>query len=368
MRTVNQDEHYMKLAIQMAASTKGQTSPNPSVGSVVVKNGEVIGMGAHLKAGEAHAEVHALNMAGERARGATIYVTLEPCSHYGRTPPCAEKIIQSGITRAVVATLDPNPKVVGRGVNMLQETGIEVETGVLNQEADDLNEVFYHWIQSKRPYVTLKTAMSMDGKIATSTGESQWITGEEARQDVHHYRHTHDAILVGVNTVIQDMPSLTTRRPQGGKNPIRVVLDTSLRTPADTPLIQNPEAPTWIIAGNGVEGEKLQRFASYDHVEVIQLSKSEVSIEETLQVLGEKGVTSLFVEGGAKVNDAFLRAGAVQQVVNYVAPKLIGGEASPTPIGGEGIAKLSDSMQLKVANVIQLGEDVKIVSKPISKG
>jgi len=357
----------MQLAIQIATSTKGQTAPNPSVGSVVVKNGEVMGMGAHLKAGEAHAEVHALNMAGERAQGATIYVTLEPCSHYGKTPPCAEKIIQSGISRAVVATLDPNPKVAGRGVKMLQDAGITVETGILKQEADDLNEVFYHWIQSKRPFVTLKTAMSLDGKIATTTGESQWITGQEAREDVHHYRHTHDAILIGVNTAIQDKPNLTTRLPHGGKNPIRVVLDTQLRTPIDTPLIQNPEAPTWIVTGNEVE-EKLQTFEDYDHVEVIQLSENRIIIDELLRTLGEKGVTSLFVEGGARINDAFLREGAVQQVVNYVAPKLIGGQQSPTPIGGEGIAKLSESMKLTITDVIQLGEDVKIVSKPIQQG
>ncbi len=365
MRTVNQDEQYMKLAIQMAASTKGQTAPNPSVGSVVVKNGEVIGMGAHLKAGEAHAEVHALNMAGERAQGATIYVTLEPCSHYGKTPPCAEKIIQSGISRAVVATLDPNPKVAGRGIKMLEDAGVEVKTHVLKKEADDLNEVFYHWIQSKRPFVTLKTAMSLDGKIATTTGESQWITGEEARRDVHQYRHIHDAILVGVNTVIQDKPNLTTRLPHGGKHPIRVVLDTHLRTPIDTPLIQNPEAPTWIVTGSEVEKEKIDRFTHYEHVEIIQLSEPTISIEEILQQLGEKDVTSVFVEGGAKINDAFLRAGAVQQVINYVAPKLIGGQQSPTPIGGEGIAKLSESMQLTITEVTQLGEDVKIISKPI---
>lgn len=358
----------MQLAIQMATSTKGQTAPNPSVGSVVVKNGEVMGMGAHLKAGEAHAEVHALNMAGECAQGATIYVTLEPCSHYGKTPPCAEKIIQSGISRAVVATLDPNPKVAGRGVKMLQDAGITVETGILKQEADDLNEVFYHWIQSKRPFVTLKTAMSLDGKIATTTGESQWITGQEAREDVHHYRHTHDAILIGVNTAIQDKPNLTTRLPHGGKNPIRVVLDTQLRTPIDTPLIQNPEAPTWLVTGNEVEEEKLQTFAKYDHVEIIQLSENRIVIDELLQTLGEKGVTSLFVEGGAKINDAFLRADAVQQVINYLAPKLIGGQQSPTPIGGEGVAKLSESMRLTITDVIQLGEDVKIVSKPIQQG
>ncbi|MYL54488.1 bifunctional diaminohydroxyphosphoribosylaminopyrimidine deaminase/5-amino-6-(5-phosphoribosylamino)uracil reductase RibD [Pontibacillus yanchengensis] len=364
---MNQDQQYMQLAIQMAQTTTGQTTPNPHVGAVVVKDGEVLGMGAHLKAGGPHAEVHALQMAGERAAGATIYVTLEPCSHYGKTPPCAELIVQSGIQRVVVATLDPNPQVAGRGVRRIREAGIEVEIGVLEKEADELNQVFYHWIANKTPYVTLKTAMSLDGKIATTTGESQWITGTEAREDVHQYRHTHDGILVGVNTVIHDGPKLTTRLPHGGKNPVRIVLDTHLRTPIDTPLIQSPEAPTWIVTGSDVEQDQINHFRQYGHVEVVKLSSSNISIEEVLRVLGEKGITSLFVEGGAQVNDAFVRAGAVNQVIQYIAPKLIGGKTAPTPITGEGIAKLSEAISLKIEGVIQLGQDIKIVAKPVEQ-
>lgn len=361
---MNQDERYMRTAIEMAQATIGQTSPNPSVGAVVVKDGEVIGMGAHLKAGHAHAEVHALDMAGRDAEGATIYVTLEPCSHHGRTPPCADRIVEAGIKRAVVATLDPNPQVAGRGIKKLRQAGVEVVTEVLKEEADNLNEVFYHFISTKIPYVTLKSAMTLDGKIATATGESKWITGEEARADVHKDRHKHDAILIGVNTVIKDQPRLTTRLPDGGKNPIRIVLDTHLRTPIETPLIQDPEAPTWIITGNQVDQVKKEAYNAYSHVEVITMTSPTIAIEDVMHLLGEKGVTSLYVEGGATVNDAFVRAGMVQQMITYIAPKVIGGHDAPTPIGGQGIHSLEEAMSLKIEEVIHLGNDIKIVSKP----
>ncbi len=361
---MNQDERYMKTAIEMAQATEGQTSPNPAVGSVVVKDGEVLGMGAHLKAGHAHAEVHALNMAGSHAEGATIYVTLEPCSHHGKTPPCADRIVEAGIKRAVIATLDPNPQVAGRGVEKLKQAGIEVVTNVLKEQADDLNEVFYHYISTKIPYVTLKNAMSLDGKIATVTGESQWITGEKARADVHQDRHKHDAILVGVNTVIKDQPRLTTRLPGGGKNPVRIVLDTHLRTPIETPLIQNPDAPTWLVAGNNVSEEQREKYKAFPHVDILTVASSHVTVEEALHLLGEKGITSIYVEGGATVNDAFLRAGSVQQVITYIAPKMIGGQDAPTPVGGQGIHALKEALNLQIKEVVHIGNDLKIVSKP----
>nr|WP_242705732.1 bifunctional diaminohydroxyphosphoribosylaminopyrimidine deaminase/5-amino-6-(5-phosphoribosylamino)uracil reductase RibD [Pontibacillus sp. ALD_SL1] len=355
---------YMRTAIEMAQATQGQTSPNPAVGAVVVKNGEVLGMGAHLKAGHAHAEVHALNMAGSDAEGATIYVTLEPCSHHGKTPPCADRIVEAGVKRAVIATLDPNPQVAGRGVERLKKAGIEVIINVLKEQADDLNEVFYHYISTKTPYVTLKNAMSLDGKIATVTGESQWITGEDARDDVHHDRHKHDAILIGVNTVIQDQPRLTTRLPDGGKNPIRIVLDTHLRTPVETPLIQNPDAPTWLVTGNNVTEVQREKYKAFPHVDILTVAHSRVTVEEALHLLGEKGITSIYVEGGATVNDAFLRAGSVQQVITYIAPKMIGGQDAPTPVGGQGIKALREALNLQIKEVVHLGNDLKIVSKP----
>ncbi|KGX93812.1 5-amino-6-(5-phosphoribosylamino)uracil reductase [Pontibacillus halophilus JSM 076056 = DSM 19796] len=358
------DQHYMKLAIEMARATKGQTSPNPSVGAVVVKDNEVLGMGAHLKAGEAHAEVHALTMAGDKAKGATIYVTLEPCSHYGKTPPCAELVIQSGIKRAVVANQDPNPQVSGRGIRLLEEAGIEVAVGVCEAEAATLNPFFYHSMRTGTPYVTLKTAMSMDGKIATATGESQWITSEEARLDVHRYRHKHDAILVGVNTVLSDNPSLTTRLPGGGKHPIRVVLDTHLRTPLSSSLIQNPEAPTWIITGSQVESALMRPFADYPHVQIVPLTTHTIEIKELLTVLGERDVTSLFVEGGGTIHDAFVRAKAVQEVVQYIAPILIGGKEALTPVEGTGIGHLSEALRLTITEFKQIGPDLKVIMKP----
>src|SRR5690625_1050476 len=213
----------MNFALTLASMATAQTSPNPPVGAVVVKNGEILGFGAHLKAGEAHAEVHALEMAGAKAKGATIYVTLEPCSHHGSTPPCVDLIIERGITRVVVAVLDPNQKVVGSGIAKLKQAGLNVEVGILQKEAEQVNKAFFHYITTQTPFVTVKTAISLDGKTKTATGESKCITGEEARLDVHRYRHVHDAILVGVNTVIADNPSLTTRLPNGGKNPVRTI-------------------------------------------------------------------------------------------------------------------------------------------------
>lgn len=238
------DLTFMQTALSLAKTIVEQTNPNPPVGAVIVKDGQTVGMGAHLKAGEAHAEVHALGMAGERTKGATLYVTLEPCSHFGRTPPCANLIIEKGVDRVVIATLDPNNKVTGKGVEKLRNSGIQVDVGILAKEAHTLNKQFFHYIRAQTPFVTLKSAMSLDGKIATVTGESRWITGEEARKDAHYYRHTHDAILVGVNTVLKDKPHLTTRLPLGGKNPIRIILDTHLHTPLEANVVTDREAKT----------------------------------------------------------------------------------------------------------------------------
>ncbi len=355
------DVSYMRLALQLAESTKGQTSPNPMVGSVVVSNGKVVGMGAHLKAGTEHAEVHALHMAGEYAKGATIYVTLEPCSHYGKTPPCAELIIERGIKRVVIATLDPNPLVAGNGIKMLKEANIEVEVGVLQTEAIDLNKIFFHYIKTKTPYVTLKTATSLDGKIATSTGESKWITGEVAREDVHMLRHEHDAILVGVGTVLADNPSLTTRRKTGGNNPIRVILDHQLRTPIDSKVVTDKEAETWIFTTSNAPLVKKEQLIKCG-VKVIDLIQDKIKVEQLLQHLGDSGITSLFVEGGSTVNDSFLRSKCINEVITYIAPKLIGGSEAPTSFSGIGISNLEDSLHLTIKEVTQLGQDLKIVS------
>ncbi|SER46414.1 bifunctional diaminohydroxyphosphoribosylaminopyrimidine deaminase/5-amino-6-(5-phosphoribosylamino)uracil reductase RibD [Salipaludibacillus aurantiacus] len=354
------EHHYMKLAIDMAKNTKGQTSPNPSVGCVIVKNNQITGVGAHLKAGEAHAERQALEMAKEKASGATMFVTLEPCSHYGRTPPCADAVIEAGISKVFIASTDPNPQVAGKGIEKLEKAGIEVDTGLMKEEADEINREFFHFISTGKPFVTLKTACSIDGKIATSTGESKWITGEEARKDGYRLRHEHDAILCGVGTVIEDNPSLTARLEDGGNNPVRIVLDTRLRMPLDSNLITDKLAETWIITTSLAEKEKINELEKHG-VYVLQLESSHISIDQLLSVLGDKQITSLLVEGGGKVNDSFLRTGQFQRVVKYMAPLIIGGEKSKSSFSGEGIPLLKDTPHLKLHSMEPIGSDTKFV-------
>ena len=355
------DQEYMRIALQLAEGTSGQTSPNPMVGAVVVKDGNIVGMGAHLRAGEEHAEVYALHMAGEKAKGATVYVTLEPCSHFGKTPPCCELLIKKGVKRVVIATLDCNPLVSGNGKRRLEEAGIEVTTGVLEAEAILLNRYFFHYMKTKRPFVTIKTAMSLDGKTATVTGESKWITGEEARADVHQYRHTHDAILVGVNTVIADNPHLTTRVPNGGENPIRIILDTHLRMPSSSHVITDGLAPTWIFVGNGVDKKKIASYES-ENIAIFQMKTKQIEIQDVLHLLGEKQILSLFVEGGQTVHASFLQTKYFNEIITYISPKLIGGNDAPTLFGGNGFSTLQDALSLEIQKMKQIGDDIKIVA------
>ncbi|WP_368504593.1 bifunctional diaminohydroxyphosphoribosylaminopyrimidine deaminase/5-amino-6-(5-phosphoribosylamino)uracil reductase RibD [Alkalihalophilus sp. As8PL] len=353
------DQDYMKLALELASHTKGQTSPNPMVGSVVVKNGSIVGMGAHLRAGEGHAEVEALKMAGEQAKGATIYVTLEPCSHFGKTPPCANLIIERELARVVVATVDPNPEVAGRGIKRLRDAGLEVEVGICEQEAIELNRMFFHFIQTKRPFVTMKTATTLDGKTATVTGESKWITEEAAREDVHRDRHVHDAILVGIGTVLADDPALTTRLPLGGRNPIRIVLDRHLRLPLTAQMVTDKAAPTWVFTTLESSIEK-QKELEQVGITVIRLQA--YSIEAILIELGQRRVMSLYVEGGQEVNGSFLKEGSVNQVITYIAPKMVGGKLAATAVGGEGIEDMSEAVQFDIVDVSRVGRDLKIIS------
>lgn len=354
----------MELALQLARGTIGQTSPNPAVGAVVVKNNQIVGMGAHLKAGEPHAEVHALRMAGDMAKGATLYVTLEPCSHFGKTPPCANLVIQTGVKKVFVATKDPNPEVAGRGIERMKQAGIEVEVGLLEEEARELNKVFFYNIQTGLPFVTLKSASSLDGKVATVTGESKWITGEEARKDVHEWRHRHDAILVGINTVLKDDPSLTVRLEAGGKNPVRIILDTHLRIPLTAKVMTDHLAPTWLVTGCDISSKQEEVYKSRG-IEVIKMPDPKINIRDLLRVLGERRITSLFVEGGAEVHGSFLKEQAFQQVIAYIAPKLIGGKMAPASFGGAGIEKISDVTQLAIKDVKKFGNDLRIIAEPI---
>ena len=349
----------MQRALDLARQAKGRTSPNPLVGAVIVKDGKVIGEGYHQKAGSPHAEVHALNAAGEGAKGATLYATLEPCCHWGRTPPCTEALIRAGIVQVYVADIDPNPNVAGKGVQQLQDAGINVHVGIRRQEASDLNEVHRKYIQTGRPFVILKTAMSLDGKIATASGESQWITSEASRQRGHEVRDTVDAILVGRGTIARDNPSLTTRLQNGdGQDAIRIVLDSHGTTRPDARVF-NPESEAGVIVAVTSE-------ASSENVDALEKAggdvitvpdaHGQVCFKRLMEILGEREITSVLIEGGSQINASALTAGIVDKVMCFIAPKLIGGQNAPGPIGGEGIQSLTEAVNLRRIRVSPMPE------------
>lgn len=361
------NEDYMKLALSLARATIGQTSPNPSVGAVVVKDGELAGSGAHLKAGTPHAEVHAIQAAGNAAKDAVIYVTLEPCSHYGKTPPCADLIIESGIKKVYVASLDPNPLVAGKGIEKLRNAGIEVQVGLCENEALMLNEMFFHFIKTNTPFVTIKAGVSLDGKTAAKSGDSKWITSEESRLDVHRLRHEHDGILVGINTILQDNPLLTTRRPQGGKNPIRIILDRELKLPLTSQVVTDQSTKTIVFTGNEIDASKSKELGKIG-VEVITLNTPNVPVKDVLKILGQRKVMSLLVEGGSEVHASFVEEDLFQQVITYIAPKIIGGRNALPFIGGNGPELVQNGKNLRFISVEQIGPDIKITAKPLAKG
>ncbi|MDN4594143.1 bifunctional diaminohydroxyphosphoribosylaminopyrimidine deaminase/5-amino-6-(5-phosphoribosylamino)uracil reductase RibD [Polycladomyces subterraneus] len=358
-------EKWMRLALHLARSAEGQTSPNPLVGAVAVKNGRLIGMGAHLRAGTPHAEVHALDMAGPEAAGSTLYVTLEPCNHYGRTPPCTEKVIASGVKTVVIGSKDPDPRVAGSGIRRLQEAGVEVVMGVLETECLRLNEAYFHHRRTGRPFITLKTASTLDGKIATHTGHSRWVTGEAARAEVHRLRHIHDAIMVGVGTVLADKPRLTTRLPGGGRNPIRVVIDSRLRLPLDTPVADVTEAPTWVFCTDERDLNQEEQLRAKG-VKIVPTGPGpRVDLNRVMQVLGEHGVLSVLVEGGGTLNAALLREQLVDKVIAFVAPKLLGGQNSPTSVEGQERETMAEAIHLRDLEVQRFGEDLCVIGYPV---
>ena len=358
------DEHFMWEALHLAEFARGRTSPNPLVGAVIVRDGIVVGSGWHRAAGEPHAEIHALRMAGELARGATLYVTLEPCSHHGRTGPCAEAVIAAGIARVVTALSDPNPFVAGHGIERLRAAGIEVTTGVLSEEARRQNEVFLKWVVTKRPFVTLKTAMTLDGKTASRTGASQWITDAEARTRVHEWRDAHDAILVGIGTVLADDPSLTVRLPhRTGKNPVRVVLDSTARTPHDAKLLADGAARTIIVVSERAAPKRTALLQACG-AEVVTFGRERVDIPALMDFLGREELTSVFVEGGASVHWSFLSAGLVDKVRAFIAPMLMGGADAPTAVGGAGFESPQAALRLTDTTVEQVGADILMTGYP----
>ena len=356
------DEKYMREALELARRGRGRTSPNPVVGAVIVKDDKVIGRGWHQKAGTAHAEVHAIADAGDETRNATLYVTLEPCCHFGRTGPCTEAIAAAGIQRVVVAMTDPNPLVAGCGIETLRQRGIRVDTGVLATEAASLNAPFIKWITCKLPFVTLKNGISLDGKIATRTGDSCWITGEASRLEVHRLRDAADAIITGVGTVLADDPELTTRLPEGGKSPVRVVVDSLARTPLSAKLVNDGKAPTIIAISNKAPEERVAALKA-KNVEILPLpedSDGRLNLGALLRILGERCLTHVMVEAGGTLNSSFLFGNYVDKVVMFVAPKIIGGAGAPGPYGGTGCDRLSEVVELEDVMIQHTGDDLMI--------
>ncbi|MGN1003130.1 MAG: bifunctional diaminohydroxyphosphoribosylaminopyrimidine deaminase/5-amino-6-(5-phosphoribosylamino)uracil reductase RibD [Oscillospiraceae bacterium] len=357
------DLDYMRLALELAGRGMGWTSPNPMVGAVIVKDGRIIGRGYHARCGDLHAERSALAGCTESPAGATMYVTLEPCCHQGRQPPCTDAILASGISRVVVGSDDPNPLVAGKGIDILRRNGVRVETGVLKQDCDALNQVFFHFIQTGRPYVVMKYAMTMDGKIATVTGKSQWITGEEARRRVHRDRHCCSAIMVGVGTVLADDPLLTCRM-EGGKNPVRVICDTRLRTPLESKLVTTArEVPTILATACMEEARQAPYISAGCRVLVLPEAGGHIDLRELMKRLGGEDIDSVLLEGGGTLNWAALESGVVQKVQAYIAPKLFGGAAAKSPVGGPGVEAPDRAFRLKNSTVIPAGEDFLIESE-----
>ena len=354
------NQEYMRLAIEIAKKGAGKVNPNPMVGAVIVKDERVIGQGYHKYYGGNHAEVNAFENLSDNPEGATIYVTLEPCSHYGKTPPCVDKIIANKISKVVVGTLDPNPLVEGRGIKALKEAGIEVITGVLEEECKKLNEVFMKYIIEKKPFVVLKTAMTLDGKIATESGESKWITSDKSRQEVHKLRNKLSAIMVGVNTVIKDNPELTCRL-EGGKNPVRIIVDSKLRIPLGSNVVVDNLAQTIVATTEVADKDKILVLEKLGVKVLIINSKNErVDLKSLMIELGKRGIDGILLEGGATLSFSALEENIVDKIQVYIAPKIIGGEKSKTSIGGKGIEKLSDAIMLNNMTVKSVGTDLLI--------
>ncbi len=349
------DAKYMKRALALAARARGRTSPNPMVGAVIVKRGRVIAEDYHRRAGTPHAEALAIEAAGRAARGATLYVTLEPCCHTRkRTPPCTQAIKSSGFGRVVIAMKDPNPRVSGRGIRELRAAGIDVATGLLEKEARVLNEAYIKYITTGTPFVILKTAMTLDGKIATPAGQSRWITGEASRKLVHALRGRVDAVMTAVGTVRADDPELTARL-RGGRNPVRVVVDPSLRSPLNSRVFKTPPATVLVTSASGPKLEKLVKTG----VKVIKY-KGKLKLIWLMRKLAQMGIMSVLIEAGSSFNASTLDSGVVDKVMYFIAPKLIGGEKSYTAVGGKPFGRLEHAIGVKDMRVRRVGDDVLI--------
>lgn len=347
------DRKMMQRCLTLARRALGRTAPNPLVGSVIVQNGEIIGEGFHPGAGQPHAEVFALRAAGSSSQGATLYVNLEPCNHYGRTPPCSEAVVAAGVAKVVVGMIDPNPLVAGGGIARLQAAGIEVLVGVEEADCRQLNEAFIHRILYQRPFGILKYAMTLDGKIATTSGHSAWITGVEARQEVHQLRAACDAVIVGGNTVRQDNPHLTSRQAEAA-NPLRVVMSRSLNLPQSAYLWQTNEVPTLVLTQQGTKPE-FQQLLRQKGVEVVELST--LTPASVMEYLYNRGFLSVLWECGGTLAANAIAQGSVQKILAFIAPKIIGGSTAPTPVGDLGLTTMTQAISLERVRWRTVGSD-----------
>lgn len=351
-------QKYMERAIQLAQLGRGHTNPNPMVGAVIVKNDKIIGEGYHQYYGGLHAERNAFANCTEDTSGADLYVTLEPCCHYGKTPPCTDIIIEKNIKRVFIGSYDPNPLVAGKGIEKLKRNGIEVYTGILKAQCDELNTIFFHYIKTKTPYVVMKYAMTADGKIATYTGDSKWITSEQSREQVHHIRNAVSGIMVGIGTVLADNPLLNCRI-EGGKNPTRIICDSTLKTPLDSQIVKTANEIKTIIAFSQKDEQK-QNELQKAGIQLLYLpnEQNKVDLNALMTELGKQEIDSILLEGGATLNECALQRGIVNKLLVYIAPKIFGGSEAKSPVAGKGVALANEAYSLCLKNVKTIGEDI----------
>ena len=359
------DIEYMKLALELAQMGCGHVNPNPMVGAVIVKNDRIIGKGYHTRCGNLHAEREALVACTESPEGAEMYVTLEPCCHYGKQPPCTDALIEAGISHVYVGSPDPNPLVAGKGIGILREHGIEVTENVLREECDEINYVFLHYIRTGLPYVVMKYAMTMDGKTAARTGEARWITGETARKNVHSDRNRYYGIMIGIGTLLADDPLLTCRLP-GGKNPVRIICDSKLQTPLTSQIVKTANEVPTIIAACSDDKDRIDALEKKGCT-VIRVSEKNghADLNELMRKLGEMKIDSILLEGGSQLNWSALESGIVNRVQAYVAPKILGGKTAPSPVGGIGVDIPDAAFMLTPPKVTIIDNDILLESEVI---
>lgn len=358
-----EDEYFMEKALELSKKGMGFTNPNPLVGALIVKDGKIIGSGYHEEYGKEHAEINAFNSTKDNVEGATMYITLEPCSHYGKNAPCVNEIIRRKVRRVVIAMEDPNPLVSGKGIKLLLKNNIDVKVGVLKEEAEKNNEIFIKYIKTKKPFCILKAGMSLDGKIATYIGESKWITGEDSRNYSHRLRHKLSGIIVGINTVIEDNPSLDTRiKNENCKNPTRIILDSCGKIPIESKVLTTLDvADTIVVATEKAPVNSIRKIENTGAEVIISpLKNRKVDLNFLMEELGKRKIDSLLIEGGGEVNFSFIEEELVDKVIFFIAPKIIGGSKAKTPVEGEGIELLKDAKYLKNINSFNIGEDLVI--------